>query len=616
MSTFHLLRPWWMAALPFGLFMLWLLWRRLATSHSWRAVCDEHLLPHLLVGPRGTRGLLPLMLLGAGLTLAVVALSGPTWETLDRPVYRSKTARVVVLDLSHSMDAGDARPSRLARARFKVADVLRQSSDGQTGLVVFAGDAFVVSPLTDDAKTLLALLPALTTDVMPTQGSRSDLALEQALRLLQQGGAQSGDVLLVTDGVNDTRTTIAAAKLRLSGFPVSVLSVGSERGAPIPLPEGGFLKDRQGNIVVPKTGHARLAEIAAAGGGRFARLSADGRDLQVLLHTGLETPLNTATEETDRSALDWRDEGPWLVLFLLPVAAMAFRRGWLLGLAVLTVGSLSEPVQAFEWQDLWERSDQQAARAIRDGDPAAALGAEDPRWRGSALYRTGVFDRAAKAFSLSDDATGHFNRGNALAREGKLAQALAAYGQALHLKPEHADAEFNRALVDELLKQQQTTERRDSSGGPRSEDPQNSAGDGSQSSNASNQGDSERREEESQASNKTGSAAQDSESSPSISNQARDGTSPDQSGNSTAPQSGSEDLRNQQEKAISEAKKRQADASQGDVPVSGGQLSTEEQQALEQWLRQIPDDPGGLLRRKFALEAQRRRNTISEQQQW
>ena len=616
MTTFHLLRPWWLLALPFAVLAVWILWRRLANSQSWRAVCDEHLLPHLLVGPHGTRGLLPITLLSAGLAVAIAALCGPAWDTLEQPVYRAKTARVVILDLSASMDAGDAKPSRLARARFKVADALQHSADGQTGLVVFAGDAFVVSPLTDDAKTLLAMLPALTTEVVPSQGSRADLALEAALLLLQQGGAHQGSVLLVTDGINDKRATIAARKLRLSGFPVSVLAVGTEQGAPVPLPQGGFLKDRQGNIVVPKTDHAQLAQVAAEGGGRFASLTADSQDIQTLLRPDLATEFNLETELADRSAVDWRDEGPWLLLLLLPIAAMAFRRGWLLGIAILTFGANPESLQAFEWRDLWARSDQQAARAIREGNPTAALGAQDPHWQGSALYRTEAFDQAAKAFARLTGPTGNYNRANALARDGKLEQAIAAYDHALHLDPEHVDAEFNRALVEDLLKQQQSAERSDTSDRSQSDGSQNDENEGSQSSDSAQQQDGARREEESQTINKGTGSAEDTENNASNPGQDADGATTGEARKDAVQQAGNKELDAQKEAQTSEVSTKPGERTQDPPAQQSIVLSTEEQQALEQWLRQIPDDPGGLLKRKFALESQRRGTTTTEQQLW
>ena len=204
-SDFHFLRPLWLAALPVGVWFCWYVWRRMQQGGSWRTACDPSLLPHLMVGADRARRRWPLAAMMAAVALTSLALAGPAWRHVEQPVYRSLDARVIVLDLSTSMNAPDLPPSRLTRARFKVVEILRRSRDRQTGLVAFAGDAFFVSPLTQDANTLINLLPSLRTSVMPVQGSRPDRGLEIAGELLAQGGAVRGDVVLVTDGTKGAR---------------------------------------------------------------------------------------------------------------------------------------------------------------------------------------------------------------------------------------------------------------------------------------------------------------------------------------------------------------------------------------------------------------------------
>ena len=118
-------------------------------------------------------------------------------------MYQQQSALVIALDLSRSMDAADIRPSRLVRARHKIADILRLRLEGQSALLVYAAGAFAVTPQTSDVDTILALLPVLETRMMPTQGTRADRAIAQALELFANSGQQQGDLLLVTDGVSD-----------------------------------------------------------------------------------------------------------------------------------------------------------------------------------------------------------------------------------------------------------------------------------------------------------------------------------------------------------------------------------------------------------------------------
>ncbi|GMQ77390.1 MAG: VWA domain-containing protein [Gammaproteobacteria bacterium] len=567
MGDFHFLRPLWLLALPLGPLLAWSLWRRLHEGVQWREVCDPHLLPHLLVAPSAARRKWPYWTLVVATTLALLALAGPAWERLEQPVYRTLNARAVVLDLSRSMDATDYQPSRLTRARFKVVDILRRSRDRPVGLAVFAADGFIITPLTQDANTLISLLPAVDTDIMPAQGSRADLGLQAAARMLERGGARRGQVILITDGVKGQRTAAQAAKLRTAGFRVSVLAAGTPEGAPIPVQGGGFFKQREGGIVVAMTDYDALRAIARAGGGRFASLSNDDSDIDYLLSDEAPQSFGLDLQAVERTSEVWADRGPWLLLLLLPLAALAFRRGWL-ALIPLTIAVMPAPAPAVTWDDLWARPDQQTARALELGDPArAASVARDPLWKGGALYRDGQYEEAADAFAQSDETTADYNRGNALARAGRLREAVSAYDTVLEADPQHPDALYNRALVARLIEQLRQQSRQQQQQGGASSEAQ--SGDTSQES---------------------GSAA-------------------DQDAGDATNQSQDADKRRD------DARRDEAEAAAGGQapqPLNDPPLTAEEQQAMAQWLRRIPDDPGGLLRRKFQLEYSKRRAERSQ----
>jgi Ca-activated chloride channel family protein len=565
MDDFHFLRPLWLLALPLGPLLAWSLWRRLHEGVQWREVCDPHLLPHLLVAPSAARRKWPYWILVVATTLALLALAGPAWERLEQPVYRTLNARAVVLDLSRSMDATDYQPSRLMRARFKVVDILRRSRDRPVGLAVFAADGFIITPLTQDANTLISLLPAVDTDIMPAQGSRADLGLQAAARMLERGDARRGEVILITDGVKGQRAESRAAKLRTAGFRVSVLAAGTPEGAPIPVQGGGFFKQLDGGIVVAMTDYDALRAIARAGGGRFASLSNDDSDIDYLLPDEVPQPLRLDMQAVERTSEVWRDRGPWLLLLLLPLAALAFRRGWL-ALIPLTIAVMPAPARAVTWDDLWTRSDQQAARALELGDPArAASVARDPLWKGGALYRDEQYEEAADTFAESDETTAHYNRGNALARAGRLRQALSAYDTVLGANPRHPDALYNRALVARLIEQLRQQSRQQQGG-------------------ASSEGQSGDTDQE------NGSAADQD---------ARDAIDQSQDAGNRRDDAGRDET-------------QAAARVQALQPLDDPPLTAEEQQAMAQWLRRIPDDPGGLLRRKFQLEYSKRRAERSQ----
>ena len=588
-TEFVFVRPWWLAAVPAGLALVWWLRRQWDRRGSWESIVDPVLLPHLVVGTGSAQREWPWAAMAVAVIVAATALAGPAFERLEQPVFRSLAARVIALDVSRSMDASDLSPSRMVRARHKVSDLLRHGADGRAGLVVFAGDAFAVAPLTRDADTLVHLLSAIDTSVIPVQGSRPDLGLEMARDLLEQGRATAGEIILVTDGMKGPRTRDTAETIAGSGIRVSVLAVGTEEGAPVRLPEGGFLKSPNGDIVVPGVDMTALRSVAGAGKGRFSHVTADDSDVEWLLGTRIDDPWRRSLEEIDRTTDEWRDEGPWLVLALLPIAALAFRRGWLLGLPLVL--SISAPeVGAFEFADLWARRDQQAAQAIERGDTDRAVAvAPDHRWRGTALYRGGRYDESAAAFTAGDSADDHYNRGNALARAGDLRGALEAYDEALARSPGHEDAEHNRKIVESLIRTQ--PEHRSGEGerdGTGTTDAQG-AGSGSPNPGA------RRPDEELQA----GQREQSGEGAP----KAQGGAHGGERARSAQASEGSRGTRDGEEYEVDAEGGSGASADRTLGGFDAEHSLTEEQRlAYEQWLRRIPDDPAGLLRRKFALE--------------
>lgn len=552
----HFIRPAWLLALPLAWLLPWA-WRRLRRpSGDWARVCDPHLLRWLSVGQADSRSR------GAGawwsglvLAIAAISLAGPSWEQLPESSLSSRDARVVAVDLSASMLAGDLKPNRLTQVRFRLSDMLQQTREGQMGLVAFAGDAYVVSPLTADMNTIANMLPALQPDIMPVAGSRADRALEMAAELLQRAGQPRGEVLLITDSATAADIETAARLLR-QGVQTSVLAVGTEDGAPIPS-GSGFVSDASGAVVIARLQMESLARLAEAGGGRLS-----------LLQTGSESHDPWAESEgrafarrDDAMGERWKDAGPWLVLLLLPLMAAGFRRGLLFVLPTLVLPGMlaSPPAQAGLWDDLWQRRDQQAQQALAEADPgSAALLAEDPAIQGEAWYRGGDHQRAAEAWSGLQSARAHYNRGNALAHAGNLDGALAAYDAALAIDSGMEDALFNRALVEQMKEQQEQQQQQDQEG------------EGEQGESSEQQGESQ--QQEGQQGEEEGQAEQ----------QAEEGEGQEQQG-------------------------------QQDLEAT---WSEEDAQAMEQWLRRIPDDPGGLLRRKFRSQHQNRGAPPDEEKTW
>lgn len=595
-EQFHFLRPGWLLLLIPLAAVLWLLLVRRYDSGSWRAVIDERLRPFVLSSSGQNQREWTRWIPAAVALLAIIALAGPTWERLPQAVYHKDSALVIALDLSRSMNAADIKPSRLTRARHKIADILNLRQEGQTALVVYAADAFTVTPLTSDVDTILALLPDLETELMPAQGTRADRALKLALELFENSGIARGDVLLVSDGLSDLELSRVETLLESKpGQRVSVLVIGTAEGGPVPLKNGGFLKDRSGAIVISSLQEDNLRRIAQIGGGVYATLSADDIDINTLAYI-MESAIDDRDARlSDRSADLWRELGPWLLLFALPFAALVFRRGliWLFPLCILV---LPPDAQALDWSAWWQNNDQRANQLFEQGEPAAAAELfDDPDWKASSNYRAGDYAAALDTWEQLESEAAAYNHANALAKLGRLDDALAAYDRLLQQNPAHEDARYNKQAVEEFLKNQQSQQQQDGQQGQQGEQQQQQQGD--QQQQQSGQGETQSEESEQAA----GSRQDQPETGEQDQQQAQQ-------------QDGQDDTQQQQSPAQEQANQADQQAAESETMAELDQQMSE--QAAEQWLRKIPDDPGGLLRRKFIYQYRKRGGVDAEGKPW
>jgi Ca-activated chloride channel family protein len=614
-EDFHFLRPLWLLAIATLIPLIWRAARARRSAGEWERICDPELLEHLLVPGAGRATRWPTLFLALGWIAACIALAGPSWERLPQQTYRAPTQTVAVLDLSTSMLSRDVAPSRLARARFELLDLLDRV-DGAVGLVIFSDEPYAVTPLTDDPRVIAELVPTLTPDLMPGRGKRLDRAIDRARELLEQAGATRGRVVVLSDGLGSAPEAArdSARRSADAGYQVSALALGE--------------------------GALALESLVRLGGGHFAHQTADDSDIEWLLASDADGDLLSFGDASHASvdADAWRDEGPWLLLIPLLLAPLAFRKGWATALGVVFLIGLQAPRAEAAEGTLFQRADELGASAFAEGRHAEAAELfEDPEWRAAAQYRSGDYAGAVASLQGRDDAGSLYNLGNALARDGQLEEAIAAYDQALEQAPDDEDAAHNRELVKRLLEEQQnepepqpdasSNESSDSSesGEPGAPDAsQSSSNDDSEASgesdeseasasaksSASESEDSEGDDAQSDDSEGQGSDADASAGETPTDSAAQTGSGseaefpPDDGGD---PSAGSEANDNAANAVDPRSETDHGDPSSTTASAGAQAPLSESDQEIEQWLNRVPDDPGGLLREKLRRRYARQR---------
>lgn len=601
MSDFQFLRPVWLLLLLAAPLVYYLL-RSLGQGDSrWRQVIPPALLKPLLPADGGSGGsarwqrlLAPVLLI-----VAALAMAGPSFRTAPSPLQEQDDSLVVVLDLSLSMLARDEEPDRLTRATRKIRDLLEAREGAYTGLVVYAGDGHVVTPLTDDRGTVESLLSAIDPVIMPAPGNRADLGVARAVELLDQGAPGRGRILLITDGLKPRYASNIRDRLGASRWQLDGLLVGTERGAPVPVPERGFLRDGD-QVIITRASMPELESTARAMGGEALRMTTSNEDIrQLQLRSEDHDQWQAAKDE--RTTTLRQDDGYWLLWLALPLALVGWRRGALAMLALSLVWVPSGPARAMEWDDLWQTPEQRAPQLVEEDPANAANKLTNPLWRGTALYRDGQYESAADAFANSDSPEAHYNRGNALAHAGKPEAALDAWQKALEKNPDHDAARQNQEIVRNFLERQQQEQEQQQQQSGRSgeqedqegqEGQQNQPSPGEQPGQQDNPGDQQGGQQPGEG----------------------QGGQPDQNGMEGEPGQGTPDQPAGQEPS------EQGDGNDGEAgqragnqgELADGDDTDALSQSQQQWLRRIPDNPGGLLRRKF-MQQSRSRNIQSDE---
>ena len=279
LGALHFLRPLWLLGLVPSVLLYVVVRYQGSIRRQWKGVIDPHLLPHLTVGGKHGVQFRPIHLITLLTALGSLGLAGPTWEREVSPFAEDAAPLVVALDLSPSMDAVDVQPSRLERAKQKVRDLLQARAGARTALIVYAGTAHMVLPLSDDPSIFESFLAAIETGVMPDRGKNPSAALALAETILETVSV-AGTMLFLTDGIGEEHTEAFAAHEARSRDQVLVLAVGTEDGGPVRRPDGSFATDASGRRVVATLDRAGLEALRSRAGVYVASITVDDRDVR------------------------------------------------------------------------------------------------------------------------------------------------------------------------------------------------------------------------------------------------------------------------------------------------------------------------------------------------
>lgn len=625
MEDFHFIRPLWLLAITVLVMMILLLKRNRIKQSGWQNLIPPHLAKVLVEGNNKTKSISLTLPFTIGL-ISIIAMAGPSWQKLPQPVYQVAQGSVLIMDMSYSMYATDVTPNRLTRARYKAIDLLDGINDGEVGLIAYAGDAFSISPLTDDVNNIKLLLPSLSPELMPALGSNPLAALTLANEMLVNAGHNDGDIYWFTDGIDNIDIQDLTQWSREHPYRVNILGVGTQTGAPIKLNSGELMKDEHGAIIVPKLPEKMLQGVANRAHGNYTTLSNDNSDIEQLTFKPLVTDADRTTE-SENTGDQWQEFGPYLLLLILPLVLSYFRRGALLialPFALLLIPN--EKVHAGVWQDLWKTKDQQGQAHFKQKQfQQAAEQFDNPMWQGSSHYKAGDYEQALSAFQQVDSAEALYNQGNALAKLQRMDEALNAYSKALEKNPDFADAKANKETIEQLKKQQEQ-QKQDQQSGDNNQGNEDQQGDKQQDQKGENQ-DGQDQNSDSQDSDSQGSQnsddSQESQNSDQSSESQKDQqeqSNGEKSADEQQAQSDQQKSENEKEAEKQESAEQQAkDAVKGkedeksddeqsvQAQQAAEQLAKETDQKHQQLLNKVTDDPYMLLRNKMQLEYQKRR---------
>ncbi|WP_048798519.1 VWA domain-containing protein [Segatella buccae] len=292
-------------------------WRR--RRSKLRKFGDPELVRQLMPNVSKFRPTVKFWLLLVAWALLVVMVARPQVGAEVQRDKRNGIEAIICLDISNSMLAQDVAPSRLDKSKLLVESLVDRFTNDKIGLIVFAGDAYVQLPITSDYVSAKMFLQNIDPSLIQTQGTDIAQAINLGLHSFTQADKIGRAIIVITDGEDHEGGAVeAAAEARKKGVNVFILGVGDTKGAPIPTGDGGYMKDRSGQMVMTALNEQMCREVAQAGSGKYIHVDNTG-DAQTELNNDLARLQRGESEAVIYNAYDEQFQAFGILVILLLV---------------------------------------------------------------------------------------------------------------------------------------------------------------------------------------------------------------------------------------------------------------------------------------------------------
>ena len=569
-QDFHFLRPYWLIGLILPVLIYLQSYSQQKAESAWSKVCDENLLDFLLIKSNGEKRKWPMISAVVTVLFLVVALAGPTWSKKSNPALSVENPVMIMLNMSGDMWQKDVSPSRIERAKYVIKDLVKTLKNTESGLIVYSKEPFMITPLTEDAAIIDNLLPALEMNIMPENGDRLDRAIDLAVERMQEAALPSGNIVVLTANVGERFDAAleSASKAAAAGYDVDIVNMSSQN-------------------------NDKLKMVAEKGRGLYISYN-KGLDLLIKKINDI-----TAKEikQSQNMQTVWNDMG-WYFLWLPALLLLGYFRRCLLVIMVMFL-LFGQPVQA-SW---FLNDNQEALKNFKEHNyGAAAEKFTDTQWKASAAYKSGDYDAAFKNFAKGNDVTALYNQGNALAKGGKIDEAIKKYEEVLQQQPDFEDAKFN---LEYLKKQQKQNNQNQSKNNDNKQQQKQQQSEQQKQQQSEQQNQQQQSEQQKQQQSEQQNQQQQSEKQ----NQQQQSEQQNQQQQSEQQKQQQQSEQQNQQQQSEQQNQQPEEQKSVSIGASDKQSSAEREKirARMQKFRKIPEDKGGLLRAFIKKEYAKKR---------